>query len=79
MIALSGRFTQPPRVAPKATRVHLIHGDADRVMPVHLAQDALAQLQALGGQTTLDRLPGLGHSIDSRVLDTIVGHLQNTP
>ena len=77
VIALSGRFAQPPQVAPKATRVHLIHGDADRVMPVHLAQDALAQLQALGGQATLDRFPGLGHSIDDpRVLDAIVGHLQ---
>ena len=77
VIALSGRFAQPPRVAPKATHVHLIHGDADRVMPVHLAQDALAQLQALGGQATLDRFPGLGHSIDNRVLDAIVGHLQD--
>lgn len=77
VIALSGRFAQPPRVAPKATRVHLIHGEADRVMPVHLAQDALGQLQALGGQATLDRFPGLGHGIDSRVLAAIVGHLQD--
>lgn len=77
VIALSGRFAQPPRVAPKATRVHLIHGDADRVMPVQPAQDALAQLQALGGPATLDRLPRLGHGIDSRVLGAIVGHMQD--
>ena len=78
VIALSGRFAQPPRVAHIATRVHLIHGDADRVMPVQLAQDALAQLQALGGQATLDRFPRLGHgSIDSRVLGAIVGHMQD--
>mgnify|MGYP003401712961 CR=1 FL=1 len=77
VIALSGRFAQPPQVAPKATRVHLIHGDADRVMPVHLAEDALAQLQALGGQATLDRFPGLGHGIDSRVLAAIVGHMKD--
>ena len=74
VIALSGR---PPRVAPMVTRVHLIHGDADRVMPVHLAEDALAQLQALGGQATLDRFPGLGHGIDSRVLAAIVGHMKD--
>ena len=78
VIALSGRFAQPPQVAPKATRVHLIHGDADRVMPVHLAEDALAQLQALGGQATLDRFPGLGHGIDSRVLSAVVSHMQDT-
>ena len=76
VIALSGRFAQPPRVAPKAARVHLIHGDADRVMPVQMAHDAPAQLQALGGQATLDRFSGLGHSIDGRVLGAIVGLVQ---
>ena len=79
VIALAGRFAQPPRVASLATRVHLIHGDADPVMPVRLADDALGQLQALGGQATLDRFPGLGHSIDSRVLGDIVGHMRDTP
>jgi phospholipase/carboxylesterase len=78
VIALAGRFAQPPRVAPLATRVHLIHGDADPVMPVRLAEDALGQLQALGGQATLDRFPGLGHGIDSRVLGAIVDHMQDT-
>lgn len=78
VIALSGRFAQPPRVTPMATRVHLIHGDADRVMPVHLAEDAREQLQALGVQVTLDRFPGLGHGIDSRVLGAIVRHIQDT-
>lgn len=78
VIALSGRFAQPPRVALKATCVHLIHGDADRVMPVHLAEDAQGQLQALGGQATLDRFPGLGHGIDGRVLNAVVGHMQDT-
>jgi phospholipase/carboxylesterase len=76
VIALSGRFAQPPRAAPLATCVHLIHGDADPVMPVRLADDALRQLQALGWQATLDRFPGLGHGIDSRVLGAIVGHMQ---
>jgi phospholipase/carboxylesterase len=77
VIALSGRFAQPPRVAPMVTRVHLIHGDADRVMPAHLAEDALGQLRALGGQATLDLVPGLGHGIDGRVLGAIVGHMQD--
>jgi phospholipase/carboxylesterase len=78
VIALSGRFARPPRVAPVVTRVHLIHGDADRVMPVHLARDAQEQLQALGGQVTLERFPGLGHGIDGRVLSAIVGHMQDS-
>ena len=46
-------------------------------MPVRLSVDALAQLQALGAQATLDRFSGLGHSIDTRVLDKIVERLRD--
>ncbi len=77
VIALSGRFAQPPRVAPASVRTHLIHGDADAVMPVRLAVDGLAQLQALGGVVTLDRFAGLGHGIDARVAEAIVRRLQD--
>jgi phospholipase/carboxylesterase len=75
VIALSGRFARPPRVAHASVRTHLMHGDADAVMPVLLAIDALAQLQGLGATATLDRFPGLGHSIDTRVVDAIVRRL----
>ena len=34
VIALSGRFAWPPRVAHGSARTHLMHGDADAVMPV---------------------------------------------
>jgi phospholipase/carboxylesterase len=77
VFALAGRFAQPPQVAPMATLVHLMHGDADPVMPLQLAVDALGQLQALGGQATLDRFPGLGHGIDTRVPDAIVVRLRD--
>jgi hypothetical protein len=52
-----------------------MHGDADAVMPVRGAIDALAQLQSLGAVATLDRFPGLGHGIDGRVVDAIVRRL----
>lgn len=77
VIALSGRFARPPRVVPGATRTHLMHGDADAVMPVRLAVDALAQLQSLGAAATLDRFAGLGHAIDARVVDAIVRRLDD--
>ena len=76
VIALSGRFAQPPHIASKSTRTHLMHGDADGVMPVRLAVDALAQLQGLGAIATLDRFAGLGHGIDGRVVDAIVRRLE---
>lgn len=77
VIALSGRFARPPRIAHPSLRTHLMHGDADAVMPVRGAIDAFAQLQALGAAATLDRFPGLGHGIDRRVVDAVVRKLQD--
>ena len=77
VIALSGRFARPPRIAHASARTHLMHGDADAVMPVRGAVDALAQLQGLGAVATLDRFPGLGHGIDRRVVDAIIRRLDD--
>ena len=77
VVAIAGRFAQPPQSAPGQTRIHLMHGDADPVMPLRLAEDALRQLDALRVPVTLDRFPGLGHGIDQRVLDAIVRRLQD--
>jgi phospholipase/carboxylesterase len=76
IVAIAGRYAQPPQTAPAATRIHLMHGDADPVMPVRLGVEAQAQLQALGVEVTLDRFPGLGHGIDTRVLDRVVERLK---
>jgi phospholipase/carboxylesterase len=77
VIALSGRFARPPRIAHGSVRTHLMHGDSDAVMPVRGAVDALAQLQGLGAVATLDRFPGLGHGIDRRIVDAIVRRLED--
>lgn len=76
VIALSGRYARPPRIAHESVRTHLMHGDADAVMPVQGAVDALAQLQGLGAAATLDRFPGLGHGVDGRVVEAIVRRLR---
>jgi len=77
VVAIAGRFAQPPRVAPPSTQIHLMHGDADPVMPVRSSVESLARLQALGAQATLDRFPGLGHGIDARVLGRLVERLRD--
>lgn len=77
VIALSGRFARPPRIAHGAVRTHLMHGDADAVMPVQGAVDALARLQDLGAVATLDRFPGGGHGVDGRAVDAIVRRLND--
>lgn len=67
VIAIAGRFAQPPRAAPSNLAVHLLHGEQDRVMPAALAGDAASQWRASGGTATLDVFAGLGHGIDGRV------------
>jgi phospholipase/carboxylesterase len=71
LVAIAGRFASPPQVAPAGTRVHLLHGDDDMVIPARHSVEAAAQLQALGAEVTLDQFPGLGHGIDARVLVAI--------
>jgi len=75
VIAIAGRYARPPRIAHASVRTHLMHGDADGIMPVQGAIDALAQLQDLEAIATLDRFPGLGHGIDRRVVDAIIRRL----
>lgn len=76
IIAIAGRFAQSPRRAPQNSNVHLMHGDADPVMPVRLGELALAQLQTLGAAATLDRFADLGHGIDARVLERIIERMR---
>jgi len=72
VIAIAGRFAQPPRHAPIGVEVNLMHGDQDRMMPVGLAVEADRELRTLGATPTLDRFAGLGHGIDARVVEAIV-------
>lgn len=71
VIAIAGRFAQPPRINPENVAVHLLHGEQDQVMPIRLAMEAERELRSLGSSPTLDRFAGLGHGIDARVLQAI--------
>lgn len=84
VVAIAGRFAQPPRQAPVGVEVNLLHGEQDRVMPIALAEDAYRKLHALGATVTIDRFSGLGHEIDVRVVRSILqrwpsGHLEPAP
>lgn len=75
VVAIAGRFAQPPRHKPENIAVHLLHGEQDHVMPVRLAMEAERELRALGASPTLDRFAGLGHGIDARVVQAICRQL----
>lgn len=72
VIAIAGRFAQPPRLAPLQTTLHLMHGDQDKIMPPVLSAEAVERLNALGAKATLDLFPRLDHGIDQRVMDRVV-------
>jgi len=78
VVALSGRFAVPPRMAPPGVVWRFIHGAQDAVIPSRFSTDAAAQLQALGADTQVHILPGLGHGIDQRALGLLVDAL-DTP
>jgi phospholipase/carboxylesterase len=77
VVSIAGRFAQAPRRAPEGARIHLMHGDADSVMPVQLAHEARDALSALHAPVTLDVFPGLGHGVDQRVLDATIQRLRD--
>lgn len=75
VVALAGRFAEPVRRAPAGVHFHLVHGEADNVVPARFSVEAAAALQARHAQVTLDLLPGLGHGIDGRALGLVRRHL----
>lgn len=75
VVAIAGRFATAPRRAPQGVRFHLIHGEQDGVVPTALSISAARDLEALGGDATLDLVPGLGHGVDARVLRLVTASL----
>lgn len=76
VVSMAGRFVQAPRKGLPEGSVHFLHGTADGVMPVTLSQTAAAQLQHLGTQVTLHTFEGLGHGVDSHMLQRLLDVLQ---
>jgi phospholipase/carboxylesterase len=67
VVAFAGRLAKPePFAAAVATPVLLVHGTADPVMPVALAEDAEARLVGAGMTVHRRMIPGLGHQLDAR-------------
>lgn len=68
VISIAGRFASPPSVAPRATQVHLLHGDQDKVIDPRYSLRAAEMLQVLGAHLTVEVFPNLGHGVDARVV-----------
>lgn len=75
VLSFSGRFAKLPEAAPTVTAIHFMHGDRDPVITAQHAQDGYAKLKALGGNTTLDVMQGVGHELNSSLIDKAIRHL----
>jgi phospholipase/carboxylesterase len=66
VVAFSGRLASPKPLAPATgTKVLLVHGDADPVIPAQESAQAEATLQTAGIDARQQRLRGLGHTISA--------------
>ncbi|NMG28129.1 esterase [Aromatoleum evansii] len=75
VIAIAGRFAQPPRVRP-ATAVQLIHGKDDTVIDPRYSIAAADRLASIGAEVGLNLLPEVGHTIDADVVDLVCAQLR---
>lgn len=66
VVAVAGRFAQPPRQADAAVKFRFIHGELDGVIAPRFSLDAVEQLKAFGADASAQLVPGLGHGIDAR-------------
>lgn len=76
VLAFSGRYAQLPKVPPQYTTIHILHGAADPVMPVTLAQAAHARLDELHGDSTIDIASSVGHELHPALVDRAIVRLK---
>ncbi len=76
VLGFSGRFARLPEQAPAATTLHLMHGEADKVIPVSHAHAAYKRLQELQGDATLDIASAVGHELHDELIERAINRLQ---
>ncbi|MDA8129088.1 MAG: esterase [Betaproteobacteria bacterium] len=76
VLAFAGRFATLPERAPEFTTLHLLHGKADRIVPVDHAYAAYERLSRLGGDATLDVADSVGHELHAALADRAIHRLR---
>ncbi|MBF7994118.1 esterase [Rahnella laticis] len=78
IVAFSGRFSiLPEKPISAGTVVHFIHGEQDPVINPFQSKSAAERLKSLGCDCTLNIQPGMGHGLDSHMINTAIAHLKN--
>ena len=76
VVAIAGRFAKLPVHAASHTKLHLLHGKLDAVIPYRHAIDTAHYLYELGDDVSADVLLNVGHEIDVAMMDLTVERLK---
>lgn len=70
VVALSGRLAlDGPLTPPAATKLLIVHGTEDTVVPCIESQSACARLEQVGFRPEMHLLPGIGHWISTEAVE----------
>ncbi len=75
IVALSGRFSALPDIAPGHCTIHMIHGKQDAVIAYAHTVHAAERLVQLGADVTADVIPFAGHEINEEFADLVIERL----
>ena len=75
VISLAGRFVSAPAFVSPETVVHLVHGERDSIISCDYSVAAGEGLDALGGDFTVDVLPGVGYSVSAEMGEVVIERL----
>ena len=79
VVGFSGRLASPQPLKPSvSTKVLLVHGSADPVIPAAETAKAAAILQAVGVAVETMTLPGLGHTISAEGAERAADFMSDT-
>jgi phospholipase/carboxylesterase len=77
VMAFGGCLVGRPLAAPRHTTLHLFHGGEDSVIPADGSRQALAWLDELRGDATLDIAQGIGHELHPALIDCALYRLRS--
>jgi phospholipase/carboxylesterase len=75
IIAIAGRYSTLPPVAPAVTTIHFLHGKTDDTIHYRHTVEAAHHLRDLGTDITAEVIPFVGHDLNAELMDKVVEKL----
>ena len=75
VVAMGGRFTTLPDVAPAVTTIHFLHGKLDALVPYRHSVIAAHHLRDMGCDITAEVVPFVGHELHPDLIELTITKL----